>query len=152
MCVSPVSVAFRDIVLLCTYITEAGMEPDQIPKDIPIPPGAVGLDVVIPNLEEQHRLEPPGGAKPKRPRYGLPIPRTPGPRRQLSGAGAQPVGSGDDRFAFEMPSPTYSGPDRQLPCTGTQPVKTGNDRFIFGMSSPTYPGPGSSDRVPGHSQ
>ena len=74
---------------------EADMETDQIPKDIPIsPPGAVGLDVVIPNQGEQRRLEPPGGAKPKWPRFGLPIPRTPGPRRQLPGAGAQPEVAG----------------------------------------------------------
>ena len=81
--------------------------------------GAVGLDVVMPNLGEQRRLEPPGGAKLKWPRYGLLIPQTPGPRGQLPGVGAQPVGSGDGRFAFEMPSSTYPGPDRQLPGIGT---------------------------------
>ena len=32
---------------------EAGMEPNQILKDTPIPPGAVGLDIVMPNLGEQ---------------------------------------------------------------------------------------------------
>ena len=66
---------------------EADMETDQIPRDIPISPGAVGLDVVIPNLGEQRRLEPPSGAKSKWPRYGLPISQTPGPRRQLPGPG-----------------------------------------------------------------
>ena len=81
--------------------------------------------------------------------YGLPIPQTLGPRGQLPGAGAQPVGSGDDRFAFRMPSPTYLGPDRQLPGTGTQPVKIGNDRFMFGMLSPTYPGPSRQRPVGG---
>ena len=53
---------------------EAGMETDQTPKDIPISPGAVGMDVVTPGLGEQRRLEPPGGAKPKRAKYIAPIP------------------------------------------------------------------------------
>ena len=66
---------------------EADMETDQIPKDIPIPPGTVGLDVVIPNLGEQRRLEPPDGAKPKWPRYGLLIPQTPGPVGSYRGPG-----------------------------------------------------------------
>ena len=48
-------------------------------KDLPISPGAVGLDVVIPNLGEQRRLEPLDGAKLKCPRYGLPMPQTPRP-------------------------------------------------------------------------
>ena len=124
---------------------EAGMEWNQTPKDIPIPPGAIGgaigLGVVVPGLAEQRRLEPPGGAKPKWARYGAPIPRTPGPRGQLPGTGAQSVGSGDGRFAF-VPNPT--GPDKQLPPgpdTETQSVKTGNDRSVFGLTSPTYPGP-----------
>ena len=34
---------------------ETGMEPDQIPKDIPIPQGAVGLDVVPGELSNQSR-------------------------------------------------------------------------------------------------
>ena len=107
---------------------EAGMEPDQT-NDIPIPLGAVGLDVVTLGLGEQRRLEPPGGAKPKWRRYG-----------------AQPVGSGDGRFAFEMLNLT--GPDRQLPPdwqlpgTETQSVRTGNDWFACGLPSPMYPGPG----------
>ena len=66
-------------------LLEADMEPDEIPKDIPIPPGAVGLEAIISNLGEQRRLEPPGGVKPKWPRYGLPIPQTPRPRTQLPG-------------------------------------------------------------------
>ena len=103
----------------------------------------------MPNLGEQRRLELPGGAKPKWARYRSPIPRTPRPHRQLPGAGAHPLGFGDDWFVFEMPRPTYPGPDRQLslgpdqrlPGTETQ-VKTGNDRFMFGMPRLTYPGPG----------
>ena len=40
----------------------AGMEPDQIPKDIPMPLGAVSLDVVIPNLEEHADSNPRTGS------------------------------------------------------------------------------------------
>ena len=40
---------------------EVDMEMAQIPKDMPISPGPVGLDVVIPNLGEQRRLEPRAG-------------------------------------------------------------------------------------------
>ena len=100
---------------------KAGMEPDQTPKDIPIPLGAVGMDVVTPGLGEQRRLEPPGGAKPKWAKYGALIPRTPGACGQLPGTGAPLVGSGDSRFAFEMTNPTEQ--DRQLP-----PEQTGNYR------------------------
>ena len=84
-------------VELCLPL-EADMETDEIPKDINDLSGSS-------------------------PSYGFPMPRTPRPRRQLPGTGAQPVGSGCDRFAFEMPSPTYPGLDRQLPGIGIQPVK-----------------------------
>ena len=100
-------------------------------------------------LAEQRRLEPPGGAKPKRTRYGAPIPQTPGTRGQLLGTGAQPVGSGDGQFAFEMPNQTGAdkqlppGPDRQLSDMETQSVNMGNNRSMFGLASPTYPGPGT---------
>ena len=76
---------------------EVDMEPDRIRKDVPIYPGAVDLDVVGPDPETQCRFGPPNGAKPKWARYGLPLPRTPEPRRQLPAAGAQPVGFGDGR-------------------------------------------------------
>ena len=120
---------------------EVDMEPDQTPKGTPIFPGAVGLGVVIPDLGEQRRHEPPGGAKPKWARHGSWIPHTPGPCRQLLGARALPVGSGDVRFAFEMTSPTYAGSDSQLPGTEAQMGKMGHARFMFGIPSPTYPGP-----------
>ena len=44
-----------------------------------------------------------GGAKPKRPKFELPDPRTPGPHRMSPG----------DRLSFEMPTPMYPGPGRQ---------------------------------------
>ena len=96
--------------------------PDQMPKDMPIVTGAIGAEADKHDPGQTPRLEPLGGAKPKRPRYELPIPRTPGPRRPPPGAGTQPLKPVTDRFAFEMLTPMYQGPDRQLPGTGTQPV------------------------------
>ena len=61
---------------------EVDLEPERICKDIPIYPGAVDLDVVGPDPETQRRFEPPNGAKTKWARHGLPLPRTPEPRRQ----------------------------------------------------------------------
>ena len=49
---------------------EADMERDQIPKDLPISPGAVGLDVIIPNLGEQRQLEPRAGPNQNSPDMG----------------------------------------------------------------------------------
>ena len=76
---------------------EVDMEPYRICTDIPIYPGAVGMDVVSPDPGTQSRIEPPNGAKPKWARQGLQLPHTPEPHRQLPGAGAHPVGFGDGR-------------------------------------------------------
>ena len=96
--------------------------PDQMPKDMPVVMGAVGAEADTRDLGQTHRLGPLSGAKPKRPRFELPIQQTPGPRRLPPCAGTQPVKPVTDRFAFEMPTPTYPGPGRQLPGSGTPPV------------------------------
>ena len=95
--------------------------PDRVQRDIPIVTGAVGTEAVTPAPGQTRQL----GAKPKRPKYELPIWPTPGPGRLVPRAGIQPV---TDRFAFKVPTPTYPGPGRQLPGTGTQPV---TDRFAY---------------------
>ena len=102
---------------------EVDMEPDRIRKDVPIYPGAVDLDVVDPNPETQGRFGHPNGVKsPKWPRHGLPLPRTPEPRRQLPGAGAQPVEFGDGRRKFGMSSSTCPGLAQRRPNAGIQQV------------------------------
>ena len=53
---------------------ELNMEPDRILKDIPIFPGAVGLDAFSPDSGAQRRPELPNGAKPKWARHGLQLP------------------------------------------------------------------------------
>ena len=88
-----------------------------MPEDIPIVTGA-------PDPGQIRRLGPLSGAKPKQPRYELPIRPTPGPGRLVPCARIQLV---TDRFAFEMPTPTYPGPG-----TGTQPV---TDRFAYELTT-----------------
>ena len=95
--------------------------PDQMPRDIPVVTGTVGTEADTLDPGQTRRLWPPNGAKPKLPRYDLPIQRTPGPRRPLPGAGTQPVKPVTDRFAFEMPTPIY-GPERAT-STHTGPVR-----------------------------
>ena len=51
----------------------ADMETNQLPKDIPIVPGAVGPEVFTPDPGQQRRLGPLSGAKPKRLRFELQI-------------------------------------------------------------------------------
>ena len=98
--------------------------PELIPKDIPIVPGAVGAEADTPDLGQQRRLGPPGGAKPKGCRYELPTQQTPGPGRSLPSTGTQPV---TNRFAYELPTLPTSGHGRLLPRTRTQPE---HDRFM----------------------
>ena len=112
---------------------------DQMPKDIPVVTGAVGAEADTSDPGQTRRLGPLSGAKPKRPRFELPIQQTPGSRRPPPDTGTQPVKLVTDRFTFEMPTPTYPGPDRQPPGAGTQPVKPVTNWFTFEMP---YPGPG----------
>ena len=84
----------------------------------------VGLDP-----ETRSRLEPPNGAKLKWARQRLQLPHTPEPRRQLPGAGAQPVGFGDGRCTFRITRPTYPGPGQRRPNA---------DRFAFGLPTPAH--------------
>ena len=102
--------------------------PDRMPEDIPVVTGAVGAEVDMRDPGQTGRLGPLSGAKPKRPRFELPIRQTPGPCRSPPGAGTQPVKPVTDRFAFEIPTPTYPGPGRQPPGAGTHPV---TDRFTY---------------------
>ena len=96
--------------------------PYQMPKDIPVITGAIGAEADMHDPGQTRRLGPLGGAKPKRPRFELPIQQTPGLLRLLPGAGTQPVKPVTDLLAFKMPTPTYPGPGRQLPGAETQPV------------------------------
>ena len=70
------------------------------------------------------------------PKFELPIPRIPEPRRTPSGTREQPEESGTYRFSFEIPTPTYPGPGRQPPCAGTRPVMPVNDWYTFGIRAP----------------
>ena len=116
---------------------ELDMELDRILKDIPIYPGAVGLDTFGPDPGAQHRPELPNGAKPKWARHGLQLPRT---SWAVTGAGAQRVGFRDGRCTFGITSPTYpAGPAEHRPGAGIQPVKPAPDRFAFGIPIPVYP-------------
>ena len=105
------------------------MEPDWIRKDVPIYPGAGDMDVVGPDPGTQCVLDPRTGPN----RRGLSLSRTLEPRRQLSGARAQPVRFGDGRCTFEMSSPTYPELAQRRPNAGIQPVKLTPDRFSFGL-------------------
>ena len=87
-------------VELCLPL-EVDMEPDRIRKDIPIYPGAVGLDFVGPDPGTRSRLEFPNGAKPKWARQGLQLPSTREPRRQLPGGGGGAVGFGEGWCMFD---------------------------------------------------
>ena len=69
----------------------------------------------------------------------LPLPRTPEPRRQLPGAGAQPVRFGDGRRTFGMSSPTYPGLAQRRPNAGIQPVKLKPDLVCFWVTDPGTP-------------
>ena len=70
-------------------------------------------------------FRPPNGAKSKWPRYRLPLPRTPEPHRQLPEAGAQPVGSGDDRATPTKCQDTAGEANTYIP-----------DRVAFGLPIP----------------
>ena len=65
--------------------------PELVLKDIPIVPGAVGVEADTTDPGQPRRLGPLGGAKPKRCTYELPTQRTPGPGRSLPGTGTQPL-------------------------------------------------------------
>ena len=85
--------------------------------------GAVDLDAGDPNPKTQYQFGPQSTsncAKPKWPRHGLRLPRSPEHRRQLPGAGARPVGSGDGRRKFGMSNPTYPGLAQRRPNAGIQ--------------------------------
>ena len=116
--------------------------PDRMPKDIPVVMGAVGAEADTSDPGQTRRLGPLSVAKPKRPRFELPIQQTPGSHRPPTNAGTQPVKPVTDWFAFEMLTPMYPGSDRQPPGAGTQPVKPVTDLCAFEMPTPTYPGPG----------
>ena len=79
---------------------------------------------------QTRRLGSLGGAKPKRPRYGLPILRTPGQRGPPPRAGTQPGKSVTHRLSFNIP--TYPGAGRQPPGAGTQPATY---RFTYELPS-----------------
>ena len=106
--------------------------PDWMPKYIPVITGAVGAEADTHDPgQTRRRLGPLSGAKPKRPRFELPIQQIPGPRRLPPDVGTQPVKPVKpvtDRISFEMSTPMYPGPARQLPSAGTQPV---TDRFMY---------------------
>ena len=119
----------------------------RMPDDRPIITGAIGAEADKRDPGLTSRFGSLGGAKPKRPRFELPIPRTPGPRRMPPGAGTQPEQSGTDRFSFEMPTPTYPGPGRQPAGAGTRSV---TDRYTFGMLTLTYPDRPNNHRIPKH--
>ena len=102
--------------------------PDQMPKDIPVVKGAVGAEADTRDPGQTRQLRPLSRAKPKRPKFELPIRKTPAPRRPLPVVGTQLVKLVTDRFAFEMPTVTYLGLGRQLQGAGTQPVA---DRFTY---------------------
>ena len=76
--------------------------------------------------------------------------RYPELHKQLPGTGAQPVGSGEGRFAFEMPNLTGPdrqlppGPDWQLPGMETRSVRTGNDRVRVCSTEPNVSGTGQA--------
>ena len=106
---------------------------EWILKDIPIYPKAVMLRCLR--------------SKPKWAQHGLQLLRTPGPRGQLPGAGAQPVGFGDVRCSFGPTSPIYPGLAQRRPGAGIQPVKPAPDRFAFGIPTPVYAG--SDKQLPG---
>ena len=126
-----------------TAETEVDFRPsrgsDRVPEDRPIITGAVAAEADERDPGRTRLLRSLGGAKPKRPRDGLPIPRTPGPRKPPPGAGTQPGKSVTDRFSFDMPTPMYPGSGRQPPGAGTQPV---TNQYAFEMPTQTNPGPG----------
>ena len=82
----------------------------RMPDDRSIITGTVGAEADKRDPGQTNRFGPLGGAKPKRPRFELPIPRTLGPRRMPPGAGGQPEESGTDRFSFEMPTQRIQDP------------------------------------------
>ena len=112
-----------------------------MPEDRPIITGAIGAEADKRDTGHTRPIGSLGGAKPKWPRYELPIPQTLGHRKLPPGAGTQPKESVTNRFSFEMPTLTYPGPGRQPPGAGTRPVTAVTDWYTFGMPTPTYPGP-----------
>ena len=77
-----------------TAETEVDFRPprgtNQMPDDRPIITRAIGAEAGKRDPGQTKRFRPLGKAKPKRPRFELAIPRTPGSRRMPPGAGAQP--------------------------------------------------------------
>ena len=96
-----------------TAATEVDFRPprgtNQMPDDRPIITGAIGAEVDKHDLGQTSRFGSLGGAKPKRPRFELQIPRTPGPHRMPPGAGTRLVESGTDRFSLENANTILSG-------------------------------------------
>ena len=74
-----------------TAETEVDFRPPRgtswMPDDRPIITGAVGAEADNCDPGQTNRFGPLGGAKPKRPRFELPIPRTLGLVRQSPGTG-----------------------------------------------------------------
>ena len=80
---------------------------DRPREEIPTHSGA--LDQATIGLDEQRRLAPPYGAKPKRSGHGLSLPLNMNARDPMLGVTAQVVGSGTGRCGQGAAGPAYPG-------------------------------------------
>ena len=88
-------------------LLEVDMLPDEPREDVPAYSGAVDWGDI--GQDEQRRLEPPNGAKPKWPGHGFLLPLNMEPCRQPPGATAQVAGSGTGSHKQGTAIPTYPG-------------------------------------------
>ena len=88
---------------------EVDMELDRPREDIRTShSGAIAPSEVDLGQEEQHRFEPPNGARPKWPRHGLPLPTISEPRSPVTGAMANLGGPGVGLRRLGVTALTYA--------------------------------------------
>ena len=88
--------------------------------------------------ERSTDLDPLHGAKPKWYRHRVSWPLIPEPRRQLPGAGAQPVGSGGGRCKLDTSDPTYPELIQHRTSTGIWQPKPTPHHFTLGSPTPAF--------------
>ena len=120
---------------------EVDMKPDRIREDVLLFPEIVDPDAVNTNQGTQHGFGFLNVAKPKWSRHGLSLPLIPELRRQLPGAGAQPVGSGDGRCKLDTFDPTYPGLIQRQTSTWIRQPKPTPHRFTLGSPTPAFRSP-----------
>ena len=122
---------------------------NRMPDERPIITGAVGEEAGEHDPGQTNLFGCLGGAKPKRPKFEVPIPRTPGPCRMPPGTGKQPEESGMTDFHLKCRPQCIRDPVGSQPVPGQGWLTTGTHLEYRLRQIRDWPG---VHQVPGHSR